>query len=298
MWWLENFGDLWDLEWSKINEKSEAYKEQQDERAKADEKKWKQIKKQIQKDIRKNTKEAKILEILFKNIDDDKIIGNIYNYFVWYEIKANSIFLFFLPFIMGKIDDNDILNIFEEYNNVKIQNISEYISYIKKNILSEFLKTIEISNNLKKINEDKTNKWLNILKSISKKTKEYRNLKREIEKINIILSKNKSMDSLLDNIESNKIIADDFKMNNYIEEDIEKIYSLEKNFQSCFFKSMNEKNNINNFLKIFPKLKSFEKDFILFIKNILIYFDIIDKKTLNKELEIEIFEWIKKELFK
>jgi chemotaxis methyl-accepting protein methylase len=53
---------------------------------------------------------------------------------------------------------------------------------------------------------------------------------------------------------------------------------------------MNEKNNINTFLKIFPKLKLFEKDFILFVKNILIYFKVIDKETLNKKLEIEIYE--------
>jgi hypothetical protein len=34
------------------------------------------------------------------------------------------------------------------------------------------------------------------------------------------------------------------------------------------------------------------------VKNILIYFKVIDKETLNKKLEIEIYEWIKKELFK
>jgi hypothetical protein len=53
---------------------------------------------------------------------------------------------------------------------------------------------------------------------------------------------------------------------------------------------MNEKNNISTFLKTFPKLKLFEKDLVFFIKNILIYFKIIDKKTLNKYLEIEIYE--------
>jgi hypothetical protein len=92
--------------------------------------------------------------------------------------------LFFFPFIKNKIYEKEILNKFEIYKDIKIKNISEYVLYIKENIMDEFTNIIKTSKKFKQIDKETISKSLNTLEFLSKKTKEHKNLKRELNTIN------------------------------------------------------------------------------------------------------------------
>ena len=105
---LEDIG----LEEGNISESTSEASEADQQRARDNAKKAKQVRAQIQKAQKKNKQFAVMLTLLLQYIDDDTLLGYVFQQLIDYHVAIPAIFAQFLPFLQNRIETNIYKNMY------------------------------------------------------------------------------------------------------------------------------------------------------------------------------------------
>ncbi len=144
----------WVEGWESVKESSE----EQQKKVSEDQKKAKQVKKQLQKTSENSQSVAKFLSLLFKKVQNDKIIFYIWDFLFKKWLNFEDLFIVFFPYVDPKSESIDIsfvekkkwkvdynisntVNAYSDYLK-KYMNRSDILQKISKDDLKDFLKNV------------------------------------------------------------------------------------------------------------------------------------------------------------
>lgn len=146
---------MWDLEsmWLEVGEEGEQSEspketeEQAQQRIADDEKKAKQIKKQLQSFQQQNKNLAMLLSMIFQSIEDEDILWYVHDFLFQKDVELEEIFMVFLPYLKEKVNRMNSPFINEKFWKIDYNisdSVSDYSRYIKENIWnSKLIKEIQ-----------------------------------------------------------------------------------------------------------------------------------------------------------
>ena len=105
---LEDIG----FEEGNISESTSEASEADQQRARDDAKRAKQVRAQIQKAQQQNKQFAEMLTLLLQYITDDTLLGHVFKQLIDYHIAIPAIFAQFLPFLQNRIETDIYKNIY------------------------------------------------------------------------------------------------------------------------------------------------------------------------------------------
>ncbi len=97
-----------------------------------------QIRGQIVQAAQHNRQYAQLLAILLQYVDDDILLGNVFQQLIAYKIEATGIFAQFIPFLQGKADLSPYRVMFESIWDQAIavdhtpESLIEYMNLLRK----------------------------------------------------------------------------------------------------------------------------------------------------------------------